>query len=149
MGPEGAKHPHGPSHNSASAAGKANAPAAGAGLAGLWQQLTNRGGSAVSTVQQQVAQVAKTVQRQKWSMPVDVKIDFLRPTFETVKETLTTAWVQLPPPIQQAAPYVGVAVGSGLVVFLIQQRSVNHHVSVVELHFFRLVIQETGLNLVS
>ena len=129
MGAEGAKPPHNPPHTAASAAGKATPSAAGAGIAGLWQQLTHRGGSAVSSVQQQVAQVAKTVQQQKWSMPVDVKVDFLRPTFETVKETLTTAWVQLPPPVQQAAPYVGVAVGSGLVVFLIQQRRVNAHVS--------------------
>lgn len=64
-------------------------------------------------------------------MPVDVKVDFLRPTVEAVREAVLnvqTAYLQLPPHVQQAAPLVGVAVGSGLVVFLVQQRRVNYHV---------------------
>jgi seryl-tRNA synthetase len=43
-----------------------------------------------------------------------------------VKESITTVWVQLPPPVQQAVPYVGVAVGSGALVFMLQQRRINH-----------------------
>jgi hypothetical protein len=54
-------------------------------------------------------------------------VDFLRPTYETIKETVTAVWVQLPPPVQMAAPYVGAGVASGLVVFALQQRRVGHH----------------------
>lgn len=133
MGAEGAKPPPHTPVIPTNAAGKGNGAAAGAGLVGLWNKLTGHGTSAVSNVHQHVAQVAYTVRREaknvKWSMPVDVKIDFLRPAFETVKDTLTTTWIQLPPPVQQAAPFVGVAVGSGLIVYLVQQRRVNYHVS--------------------
>lgn len=52
-------------------------------------------------------------------------MDFLKPTIETVSESLRGAWVQLPPPVQQAAPYVGVAMGSGIVVYAVQQRRLN------------------------
>eukprot|EP00887_Chlorella_sp_A99_P003328 scaffold26.g3328.t1 len=34
-------------------------------------------------------------------------------------------WTQLPPPVQQAAPFVGVGLGTGLVVFAVQQRRLN------------------------
>lgn len=114
-----------PALNGASGAGAVG----GGGLAAWWRQLASRHGS---TVQQHVNNVASTVKvrahAMKWSMPVDVKVDFLRPTIEIVRESLTNAWIQLPPPVQQASPYVGVAVGSGLVVFLLQQRRVNYHV---------------------
>jgi hypothetical protein len=49
-------------------------------------------------------------------------VDFLKPTIETVQESLGLAWAQLPPPVQQAAPYAGVALGSGLLVYVVQQR---------------------------
>lgn len=49
-------------------------------------------------------------------------MDFLKPTIETVQESLGLAWAQLPPPVQQAAPYAGVALGSGLLVYVVQQR---------------------------
>ena len=55
------------------------------------------------------------------------QVDFLRPAMETVRETLTTVWVKLPPPVQAAAPYVGVGAASGLVVFALQQRRVGRH----------------------
>ena len=61
---------------------------------------------------------------------MDVKVDFLAPTMDTIRQSLTTAWAQLPPPVQQAAPYVGVAAGSGLVVFVVQQRRLNNQVGV-------------------
>lgn len=59
---------------------------------------------------------------------VDVKVDFLNPTIETVKASVAHAWSQLPPPVQQAAPFVGVAAGSGLLVFAIQQRRIHNQV---------------------
>lgn len=117
------------SGNSA-AAGAAGAAAGGGALSGFgqwWNHITNKH---VPAVQHHVNNVATHVrsraQTVKWSMPVDVKVDFLRPTIETVKESAITIWYQLPPPVQQAAPFVGVAMGSGLVVFLIQQRRLNH-----------------------
>lgn len=55
-------------------------------------------------------------------------MDFLNPTIETIQQSLNTAWSQLPPPVQQAAPFVGVAVGSGLVVYVVQQRRLNNQV---------------------
>jgi len=61
-------------------------------------------------------------------LPRPLQVDFLRPTIETVQQSLNSAWAQLPPPVQQAAPYVGVAVGSGFVVFIIQQRRLNNQV---------------------
>lgn len=50
------------------------------------------------------------------------QVDFLKPTIETVQESLGSAWAQLPPPVQQAAPYMGVALGSSLLVYVVQQR---------------------------
>lgn len=55
-------------------------------------------------------------------------MDFLNPTIETIQASLNSAWKQVPPPVQQAAPFVGVAVGSGLLVFLVQQRRINNQV---------------------
>ena len=131
---EGAK-PHSSNSLNGAAARKSAAAGAGAagggGLAAWWASFTGHGGPANSvahhttTTFKTLKQRASTV---KWSMPVDVKVDFLRPTFETVRETALNIWVQLPPPVQQAAPFVGVAVGSGLVVFVIQQRRVHYHV---------------------
>ena len=36
-----------------------------------------------------------------WALAVDVKVDFLRPTIETVQQSFQSAWAQLPPPVQQ------------------------------------------------
>jgi hypothetical protein len=60
-------------------------------------------------------------------MPVDVKVDFLKPTLETMQEMSVKVWNNLPPQVQQAAPFVAVGAGTGLVVFIVQQRRVNHH----------------------
>ncbi len=60
-----------------------------------------------------------------------LQVDFLNPTINTVRESLRSAWHQLPPPVQQAAPYAGVAVGSGLLVWAIQQRRLNYQVGPV------------------
>ncbi|EFN52241.1 hypothetical protein CHLNCDRAFT_139118 [Chlorella variabilis] len=76
-------------------------------------------------MEQRVRGAVTKLQKTKWTMPVDVKVDFLKPTIETVSESLRGAWVQLPPPVQQAAPYVGVAMGSGIVVYAVQQRRLN------------------------
>lgn len=57
---------------------------------------------------------------------VDVKVDFLRPTFQAIEESAQAIWTQLPPPVQQAAPYVGVGLGTGLIVFAVQQHRLKH-----------------------
>ncbi|GAB4814896.1 hypothetical protein N2152v2_001942 [Parachlorella kessleri] len=98
----------------------------GAGIAKWWQSLT----ASAAPVKGELQKAAKGLQSrtQGWtmpSMPVDVKVDFLRPTAEAVKETFHNVWVQLPPPMQQAAPYVGVAMGSGLLVFAVQQQRIK------------------------
>jgi hypothetical protein len=119
--------------NGAAAAAAASGGAAkggGGGVGAWWRHVTGQDGhAAAKAVQHHVSNVTSHVkqraQTMKWSMPVDVKVDFLRPTIEYITET----FYQLPPPIQQAAPFVGVAAGSGLLVFLIQQRRVNYHVS--------------------
>jgi hypothetical protein len=129
---EGAKP--GNINGAAAAAATGGAAASGGGGGGnigrWWRHITGQDGHEaakalnhhVSNVTNHVRQRAQTM---KWSMPVDVKVDFLRPTIETVTEV----FYSLPPPVQAAAPYVGVAAGSGLLVFLVQQRRVNHHVS--------------------
>lgn len=99
----------------AAAAGKA---AAGASGNVWWSGLVQRAESAK-------AHMAKTVKGLQKGVPVDVKVDFLRPTMDAMKESMNSAWRQLPPPVQQAVPYVGVALGSGLIVFAIQQHRVN------------------------
>ena len=38
-------------------------------------------------------------------------------------------WTQLPPPVQQAAPFIGVGLGTGLVVFAVQQHRLNKQAS--------------------
>lgn len=73
---------------------------------------------------------------------VDVKVDFLNPTIETVKQSLNNAWAQLPPPVQQAAPYAACVVGSGLVVFVVQQRRLNHQVRGVGGHVHHFLSQQ-------
>lgn len=109
---------------------EAGATSAGGGIGAWWRRVTKgEGGQAVT---KKISTVASSVRdrasKMKWSMPVDVKVDFLQPTVQTVKSALDAAWHQLPPPAQQAAPYVGVALASGLVVHLIQQRRVNYYV---------------------
>ncbi|KAI7846326.1 hypothetical protein COHA_000163 [Chlorella ohadii] len=77
-------------------------------------------------VEQKFQGAVKAVSKAKLAMPVDVKVDFLRPTIDTIQQSLQSAWAQLPPPVQQAAPYAGVALGSGLLVYAIQQRRLNN-----------------------
>lgn len=103
---------------------------AAGGLGAWWHNVShgprgeavrNKIGSFTNSVKQQASKL-------KVAMPVDVKVDFLQPTIQTVRGAMHTAWNQLPPPAQQAAPYVGVAVGSGLVVYLVQQRRIQYYV---------------------
>ena len=120
---EGAKPPS--SSGGAQGAAGASAAGAGGGLGAWWKNLTSQHGPAIE-------HHVNRLKTKKFSMPVDVKIDFLRPTVEAMREAADTARVmfyQLPPPVQQAAPFVGVAIGSGLLVFAVQQRRVNGHVS--------------------
>jgi len=102
---------------------------AGGGLAAWWAQVRSQHGP---TVQAHVVNVKAKAKGIKWSMPVDVKVDFVRPMMETIREVAFNArqaFYTLPPHVQQAAPLAGVALGSGLLVFLVQQRRVNYHVS--------------------
>ena len=71
--------------------------------------------------------VKDKVGKVKMAMPVDVKVDFLKPTMETIRESAQNVWVQLPPQAQVAAPYVATALGTFVVVNLIQQRRVNYY----------------------
>lgn len=96
---------------------------AGAGIGAWWAGLVS---SHRPAVERRVKQAVTSIQKAKLAMPVDVKVDFLNPTINTVRQSLQSAWQQLPPPVQQAAPYAGVAVGSGLLVWAIQQRRLNY-----------------------
>ena len=143
----GSKPPHiPPPHGKPSAAAGGAAAGAGAGgsLAAWWQKVTGHAGEIAKEAPHHVSRAAYTVRSRasgmKWSMPVDVKIDFLRPAIETVRETAIVTWYNLPPQVQQAAPFVGVAVGSGLVMFLVQQRRVNFHVRTLYCFFLSIII---------
>jgi hypothetical protein len=126
-----------PVNGAAKSQAAAGASAGATGLVGWWKQVTGQHGAAVRTHANTIAtKVRARTQGLKWSMPVDVKVDFLRPTIETVRETLTNVWIQLPPPVQQAAPFVGVAVGSGLLVYVVQQRRIGYQVSGIAFESF-------------
>ena len=71
--------------------------------------------------------VKEKIGKMKMAMPVDVKVDFLKPTMETIRESAHNVWVQLPPQAQVAAPYVATAFGTFVVVNIIQQRRVNYY----------------------
>ena len=79
--------------------------AAGAAAGGGWFSSFMKGpqGKAVSNFSNMVKD---KVGKMKVAMPVDVKVDFLKPTMETIRESANNVWVQLPPQAQVAAPYV-------------------------------------------
>lgn len=60
---------------------------------------------------------------------VHVDVDFMGPFVTQVKKASRDVWMQLPPPVRQAAPYVGASLGTGILVYNIQQRRLNHAVS--------------------
>lgn len=60
---------------------------------------------------------------------VHVDVDFMTPFVTSVKKASRDVWLQLPPPVRQAAPYVGAGLGTGVLVFSIQQRRLDHAVS--------------------
>ena len=62
---------------------------------------------------------------------VHVDVDFINPFVTSVKKASRDVWMQLPPPVRQAAPYVGASVGTGLLVYNIQQRRIDHAVSLL------------------
>lgn len=98
---------------------------AAAGFGAWWQKISNgQHGEKVQAIAKTVKEKAAKV---KWSMPVDVKVDFLQPTIQTVQAAALSFWVQLPPQVQTAAPYAGIAFGSGLFVYLIQNRKVKYY----------------------
>ncbi|DBA92532.1 hypothetical protein WJX77_009384 [Trebouxia sp. C0004] len=69
---------------------------------------------------------AKGFKLPKFEMPVHVDVDFMTPFVTSVKKASRDVWLQLPPPVRQAAPYVGASVGTGMLVFRIQQRRLDH-----------------------
>ena len=64
------------------------------------------------------------------SVAVHVDVDFMGPFVTSVKKASRDVWLQLPPPVRQAAPYVGAGLGTGVLVFNIQQRRLDHAVRV-------------------
>ena len=112
--------PHGPPPQGPKVAGPPVGP--GARLSTWWKSFSGQQGKNFSSA---TAAVKSRLQKAKFAMPVDVKVDFLRPTVEAVRETSYTVWNGLPPPVQQAAPFVGAAMGGGAVVFLMQQRRIR------------------------
>lgn len=61
---------------------------------------------------------------------VHVDVDFMGPFVTSVKKASRDVWLQLPPPVRQAAPYAGAGLGTGMLVFSIQQRRLDHAVRV-------------------
>ena len=59
---------------------------------------------------------------------VHVDVDFMGPFVTSVKKASRDVWMHLPPPVRQAAPYVGAGMGTGILVFNIQQRRLDHAV---------------------
>lgn len=53
------------------------------------------------------------------------------PFVTSVKKASRDVWMHLPPPVRQAAPYVGAGMGTGILVFNIQQRRLDHAVRAV------------------
>lgn len=69
---------------------------------------------------------AKGFKLPKFEMPVHVDVDFMGPFVTSVKKASRDVWMHLPPPVRQAAPYVGAGMGTGILVFNIQQRRLDH-----------------------
>ena len=66
---------------------------------------------------------------------VHVDVDFMGPFVTQVKKAARDGGMQLPPPVRQAAPYVGASLGTGILVYNIQQRRLNHAVSFLQCRF--------------
>lgn len=105
--------------------GGASTPAGGGGGFNAWWQ-SLKGHPQATNVHTNVRTTVQRLKKAKWGMPVDVKIDFLRPTIEMLNDSLQQAYRQLPPRLQEAAPQIGVALASGLIVFAIQQRRLSN-----------------------
>jgi hypothetical protein len=100
------------------AAGSGAASGVGGGLSAWWGQVSAK------AVEGQRAAAAAIRSRAGKGMPVDVKVDFINPTLDTIRDTASVAWRALPQQAQAAAPFVGAAAGSALLVFAVQQRRV-------------------------
>ena len=59
---------------------------------------------------------------------VHVDVDVLTPAIQTVKKSANDVWIQLPPQVRTAAPFVGVGLGSSFIVYRIQQSRLNRAV---------------------
>eukprot|EP00239_Pterosperma_sp_CCMP1384_P008359 CAMPEP_0197859490 /NCGR_PEP_ID=MMETSP1438-20131217/34085_1 /TAXON_ID=1461541 /ORGANISM="Pterosperma sp., Strain CCMP1384" /LENGTH=242 /DNA_ID=CAMNT_0043475991 /DNA_START=187 /DNA_END=911 /DNA_ORIENTATION=- len=68
--------------------------------------------------QSKAKEMAKDASRQAKGLKMTVKVDWFGPTIEAMKVN----YARLPPGVQQAVPYVGVAVGTGTVVHLVWLR---------------------------
>jgi len=56
------------------------------------------------------------------AMEMKVNVDVLKPTIDGFKHSLGEFWVQVPPPVRKASPYVGVACLTALVIHSVESR---------------------------
>ena len=106
--------------------GPAGAAAPGGGWFASWMK-GPQGQAATKKVSSFTGMMKDKIGKMKVAMPVDVKVDFLQPTIQTIREGANNVWVQLPPQAQVAAPYVATALGTFMVVNIWQQRRVNYY----------------------
>ena len=59
---------------------------------------------------------------------VRVDVDMIRPTIMSARKTAEDTWAKVPPPVQTAAPYVGVAFLSAWLMNRIDQRTIRAQV---------------------
>ena len=83
------------------------------------------------------------------SVAVHVDVDFMGPFVTSVKKASKDVWLQLPPPVRQAAPYVGAGLGTGVLVFSIQQRRLDHAVRVCSFDFWTCTSLVSSLGLMN
>jgi len=117
--------PHGSAAGSAPASGGTTKfPHAGKPLPGgkikpapWWSGLGQKWTETTAGVQTNWANTTKRWYKHgKFQMPVDVQVDVLRPMWVSIQESSDAVWRRLPPPVQQAAPYLGAASLTALVV---------------------------------
>merc|ERR1711959_310118 len=100
----------------AEAAKKSAKKASGGSLKTWWKQFDKAG-------RELSAAVVKKAQELKGpAMEMKVNVDVLKPTIDGVKSTVGDFWMKVPPPVQKASPYIGVAALTALTVHTIESR---------------------------
>lgn len=72
-----------------------------AGAAGLWASM--RDGS----ISQKATTWVQDVRQRKWEVPVHVDVDFVKPIYQSSKETILKAWAAVPPEYRPFVPPAG------------------------------------------